>query len=401
MEVSTFRPNQEITNSDSDQLNGATHNPNTDLTPQGLEYWSKSTPTILTTSAEVAYDMRTGLSEGQQLPAWANSVLRDFGRLTMQADAFTKQLKADTARLLEGQNIEGQRTLTASVNRWYRSLGPTNDSEDVAPLILSMVDILSSEPNSPERDILTANMLEDAALRTGEPEKRITLLIQARELFNKLSRGDLSNPDVRLSLRQRIDCDHQIISMKHAAGEIDDNTFQKYYTRLQTESIRTLSDAINKEHSTLGDGEMLEWASQIFIRHHYWTQGTAEVNDVRSALLREDQAIYPWQIANGQNPIWSFDTVVQHQQTPNDATRIQFKAGSFSSRSERYRSYLPTMVNVVVAKPEEGIPIRLLVKNGIQAIQSTYDFTNSRISPDHKIDESGIKSFDALLTSVL
>lgn len=366
---------------------------------EGVQYWSKELVPIMAEAAKEARFVQESTPEGKRLPYWVTSVTRGFGKLKAEADSFSRRVEADSEAIDNGRLIEGEKTLTGSIERWYRSLGPTNESEDISYVLLGAVDTLESQPQSSRRDLLAGNLIQDAALRATTREDTAVLLQQASESYRNLASGDMADPNVRAALRHKIDCYHQLLRMRLEAGEIDDATFYKQFESLQTQSIGGLQTALSKEGIGLGDGELLEWASLIFLRHRYWSRETAEKFDVRAALLREDQAIYPWRVEGGQNPLWSYDTVVQSVDDPDDKTRVQLKAGHFLPGSERYRSYLPTVVRRVVSELD-GARLRQLVQKGIGAVKDTYDQLHNPNMLTRAIDESALQTVDKIFERI-
>ncbi len=182
-------------------------------------------------------------------------------------------------------------------------------------------------------------------------------------------------------------------------GLIDERTFYSHYESLQLESIKNLQDTLAKDAPGLSDGEVLEWASLLFLRHRYWSREVAEEMDVRAALIREDRAIYPWRVEYGQNPIWSFDTVVQPVKSPEKSVRVQLKAGHFKPGTERYRSYLPTMVRQVVSELE-GTRLRQLVSNAVGAIKDTYILMHNPDLLMRTVDEESLKTVEKVFEKV-
>ena len=365
----------------------------------GTQYWTSEFMPVFQPALEEALRITQEDQSKISVP-WIRSVIKGFGQINTAARMFTTKLEQDTEKIEAGELIDGAHTVTGSVERWYRSLGPTNSSEDISEVLLGVVETLDSQPESTRRDLLSANIIHDVALRSEDEKKKFTLLELASKHYRELANtGDLTDKNVRAGIRHMSDCDHYALRQQLKVGLIDSTTFYKKYEYLQSRSISYLKSTLDNPNHGMGDGELLEWASQIFLRHKYWSQEAAEDHNVRGALLREDEAIYPWRVEHGANPIWSFDTVVEPVDDPEDVQRIQLKVGTFDRSSSRYRSYIPTMVQSVVSQVS-GNNLKTLVKNGIDAIDLSYKSMHDERFFDAEIDQSSISSVESIFAEV-
>lgn len=154
------------------------------LEQQGTQYWSQETASILENAVEAAREIAIAYPD-RRLPVWVGGVLDNYDGMIKGANAFTERLAADTASIENGQPIEGVKTLTDSVERWYRSLGPTNESPDLADSMLRAVNVLDEQPGTSHRYLLQASLLHDTALRTEQRAGKQQLLRLASKSYKR------------------------------------------------------------------------------------------------------------------------------------------------------------------------------------------------------------------------
>lgn len=368
----------------------------------GVQYWTKDLADV----ADGAFARIHELHEsGAQMPRWAVTLQRQFNGMRRQGHAFQKHVIEDSEAIDYGRNLEHKHTSVGSVRDWYRRLGPTNESEDLLYPLLGAVNTLEKSHETIDRNFLIGNILEDAALRTEDPHDKVKLLQEAKHAYKGAEHmGGLHEPESRAALRQRIDCEHLLLAEQIKTGYIGEDEYYRKFEALQRQSAQALAFALDEKNDVhIGDGEALEWASLLYARHRFWSHQNAEQFIVRAALLREDQAIYPWRAEGGQNPVWSFDTVVTDQKSGTVKTRIQLKNGSFTPGGERDRIYLPTVVDVVRSEiPSQQL--RKLLLRGSSAIISTYEamrMSNAELANRIKIDQDAIDTVENLFDKVL
>lgn len=368
----------------------------------GVQYWTRDTQEVLDGAME---RVRTIRSTGAALPRWANTLSMQYDSMLQDGRSFQRQLIADSEAIDYGRTLERRPTGLGSIKDWYRRLGPTNEAEDMTPVLLGAVKTLESSPETAGRDLLIGNLLEDAALRSSDPHGRTVLLTEARHSFLAAEQsGGIGEQDSRAAFRQRIDCEYLLLAERYKVGKISEDEYYERYEGLQKQSLQKLAFVLDKKNGiSIGDGELLEWASLVVARHHYWSEQTAERYTVRSALIREDQAIYPWKAENASHPIWSFDTVVSDQMTDTVKRRIQLKNGKFQEKSDRDRLYLPSVVTVLRSEKDSS-ELRDLLSRAAGAFVGTYEtmrMDDLELAKRFKIDQEAIDTLDTLFAKVL
>jgi hypothetical protein len=365
---------------------------------EGLHYWSQDFGPIMGRAEVLANKVIHSDVYDEREQKWVGSVLDNRGELEKKAHIEQEHLMNDTRTIEHGGTIPGKSSVAESVESWYRRLGATNEAEDLTPYLVMAVDRLEQVSHKREHRLLAGNMLEDAAVRTRDDRQRFQLLDEAQTRFDQAvgERPDLTDEDTRESIRRSIDCEAMKQQLLLRNEKIDEGTFYKRFEDLQTKSIGYLKDTLKIDEHHMGDGELLEWASLIFLRHRRWSGETAEDFVIRDALMREDEAYYPWKLDYGANPGWSFDVVEKKLADNAVPLRLQLKVGKFSPNEERYRSYLPTEV-LRVTSNIQGMQLQEMVDNGITAIGQTYkDMRHPNLGL--KIDEKAIEEVDELFS---
>jgi len=368
----------------------------------GVQYWTKDLGGI----AEGAFERINELHDGgARLPRWATILQRQYNSMRREGHAFQNHLVEDSEKIDYGHNLERRPTSVGSIKDWYRRLGPTNEAEDLIFPLLGAVNTLEKSHESIDRNFLIGNLLEDAALRSSDSHDKMKLLTESRQSYKSAEqKGGIKKPESRAALRQRLDCDHLVLAEQIKVGDIGEDEYYHRFENLQKQSAQALAYALEDRNDVgMGDGEALEWASLIYARHRFWSDQNAEQYIVRAALLREDQAIYPWRAEGAMNPIWSFDTVVTDQKTDTVKTRIQLKNGDFDAGSDRDRVYLPTVVDVVRSELDTQ-RLRGLLLRGSKAIIGTYEamrLTDVDLANQIKIDQEAIDAIEGLFDKVL
>lgn len=368
----------------------------------GVQYWTKELGEI----AEGAFGRIKEFHEsGAKMPRWATILQRQYNSMRREGHVFQKHLIDDSEKIDYGHHLERKPSSVGSIKDWYRRLGPTNESEDMIFPLLGAVSTLEKSHESIDRNFLIGNILEDAALRTTDSHDKTNLLAEARQSYKSAEqKGGIKKPESRAALRQRIDCEHLLLAEQIKTGAIGEDEYYLRYENLQKQSAQALAYALDEKNDVhIGDGEALEWASLLYARHRFWSDQSAEQYIVRAALLREDQAIYPWRAEGGLNPIWSFDTVITDQKTDTVKTRIQLKNGDFTPGTDRDRVYLPTVVDVVRSEvPTQRL--RGLLSRGSRAIIGTYEamhMSNADLANQVKIDQEAIDAIEGMFDKVL
>jgi hypothetical protein len=375
-----------------------------DLGPEleGLDYWTHEFGSI-TSKAFARID---GITEAKAaMPRWAVVLQQRYSSMRNEARISQRHLIADTEAVDHGKPIARKHNMVGSIQDWYRRLGPTNEATDLIHPMLGAVDTLEKAHQTTDRDFLIGNILEDVALRTDDYNDKKTLLLEAKKAFSDVEhRVGASSQESRAAFRHNIDCSHLLIAEQFKHGDIDETTYYEKFEKLQSKSAMAIAAMLdNRNDIHMGDGEALEWASVIYARHRFWTNQNAEQYIVRSALLREDQAIYPWRAEGAQNPIWSFDTVITDNNTGEVKSRMQLKNGGFFPGSERDRVYLPTEVDVVRSEiPAQHL--RALLARGSNAIRNTYKAMHATHDDELRsieIDQDALDAVSELFDSVL
>lgn len=367
------------------------------LEAPGLDYWSVDAADILERAESRVAELEATLPEGERLPAWARAIQEKGIDMLLQSEQVTPALHAKTERLLNVSEVT--ESTRDEISLWYRQLGPTNDAKDLTPFLVTMASKLETLPPEPETSRLIANLVHDAALRTDNGAHKTALLRYAIRYYNEAEQPGIYDAEGRAALRQRLDCEHQLLRQELAGGEITSQDFYKQYEDLQLRSITNFIDAMDTQDSEVVTGEQLEWAAGIFLRHRYWSRETADEYDVRSALPREDKPIYPWGVAHlTTTPIWSSDMRVERAdaETP---LRVQFKVGDPPPYDPKYRMYLPTEVLIVQSQLKPA-KLRELVTNALAAVKTTYDRERYPNMSMVDVDEQSLATVDKILDKI-
>jgi hypothetical protein len=363
---------------------------------EGLHYWSQEFGPIMDKAEALAQRVVQNNAHKQQQEKWVGSVLHGRGELEEGAHRYQKWMINDTRIIEHGGVIEGEGSVAESIDSWYRRLGTTNEAEDLAPYLVRAADHLENASGKRQHRLLAGNLLEDAAIRTRDDKQRFQLLGEAQKRFDSAAseRPDLTDEDTRESLRRSIDCEVMKQQILLSNKRIEGETFYQRLEDLQLKSIGLLHDTLKIDEHHMGDGELLEWASLIFLRHRRWSEETAENFVIRDALKREDEAYYPWKLDYGTNPGWSFDVVEKSLADDAAPLRLQLKVGQFAPNTERYRSYLPTEVRRVTSNID-GQELQDMIAHGIVAIGQTYKIMRHP-NLDLNINEEAIEKVDEL-----
>lgn len=369
------------------------------------QYWGHDACIILDNAKGLAENILKGAkekadetpkTEDVKLPKWV-ALMSDenIAKLKNQARVFDDKVIEYSEAIFNGQLIRDNIDLTNSTKLWYSSLGPTNESEDLKDVFIRALSYLESEPDTPERNLLMGNILQDLALRESDSEKSIEYLVSALNTYseNLKKYKNINNESVRTASRHSIDCEHQLISMFFEKGKITKEEFVTHFKRLQIISIQEVGKAL-KNDEKFDNGELFEWAFPIFARHTHFIGDQAEKFDVRSGLIREDKAIYPWRLEGGQGPLWSFDTIIKSVDKPNSVERIQLKSGEPGSYSDGLRIYIPNVVTLVTASELQKNTLRDGIKGYLNKIKNDLDLMTSPNIPKVKEDESTSRVMD-------
>lgn len=237
-------------------------------------------------------------------------------------------------------------------------------------------------------------------MQTEDLANRAQLLVEAQNAYESVEKqGNMDNPEVRAAVRCKVDCDHQLLLDGLQNGPASPEKLKRFYTafeKLQIRSAHAFEQALTQGRN-LRDGELAEWGGVVFLRHKAWLDQEAEQYQIRGSLPREDQAIYPWPVEKGANPIWSHDVVITKE---GKDKYLQLKMGEVKPHDEKYRVYVPGVVDLVTIKyPDQ---IRLHAARGAQAIPHTIRMSHD-LDYNPPIDEEPLnemnKVFGALLGS--
>lgn len=124
------------------------------------EYWTQGIKPILGVAATRAQKLIAEATLEKPAPSWAVRVYKKYPDMLAESNRHQNELVDGAEAILErGEPIQGQRSLAGSIERWYRGLGPTNNTPDNNPTLLRMVDVLETQESTPKTGLLAGNLL--------------------------------------------------------------------------------------------------------------------------------------------------------------------------------------------------------------------------------------------------
>lgn len=316
-----------------------------------------------------------------------------------ESDRFIEQCSKNASNLRHAKNEMHESQTPASVERWYKHLGTTNEligAEEDITQAMSFLAKSEEVKHNPNKIFMLYGKLahERALIGSGEDaEGHFAIASKAYKHIIADNEGDVSNPVVREAYAHLFDATFARLSQARNDGLINQVEFDARYMSCHIEFVQKAAEIAR---SDIGNGELYEWYGELMLRHRIWAEerfGQIEVR--RTFSPREDKPSDGFRMGgrhvnqNGMLPAYAADLKVTITDGSEEPRFVQLK-----SDKDDYGRYANPPV--VVLKYEHDKPLRQHMGEMVGIMLKSYRFEETLTEDEllteaeHAFDKTGV-----------